>query len=110
MHRFIRQYGRGLGWTAVVVLVVGYAVAQLTGSQGLTALLAKRRQIEQVEVENEQLKREIAERTQYLNDLKTNKDLQKRLVREKLLYVEDGMLDFKAPDSDKPAETTAPVH
>jgi cell division protein FtsB len=89
------------GYAALAVLLGGYAVVHLTGSQGIPALLEKRKQIRALQEENRGIRHEIEEKRVYLNDLASSPEAQKRLVRERLHYVEDGTVDFKTP-SDVP--------
>ena len=86
------------------IAIVGgiYAVGHLTGSQGVSALMDKRHQIQKLEDETQQLRQENEERKAYLNDLKSNPDAQRRLVRERLHYVDEGAVDFKTPEETKP--------
>ncbi len=86
---------------AGVGLVVGvYAVGHLTGAQGISALMEKREQIQQLRDETQRLEQENTERRKYLDDLKASADLQRRLVRERLHYVDEGAVDFKTPEAE----------
>jgi cell division protein FtsB len=88
-------------------LVIGaYAVSHLTGSQGISALLEKRRQIQALDVETQRLRDENKQAVEYLNDLKSNPDLQRKLVRERLHYVDEGAVDFKTPAEPLPQAAT----
>jgi len=95
-------------YAGLTVVLGVYAVGHLTGSQGVSALMEKRRQIQQLEAETQRLRQENKERSEYLNDLKANADLQRRLVRERLHYVDQGAVDFKTPEEAKPESAPAP--
>jgi cell division protein FtsB len=91
--------------TAAVVLGL-YAVGHLTGSQGISALMEKRRQIQALDEQTQRLRQENKEIAEYLDHLKTDPDLQRKLVRERLHYVDQGSVDFKTPTEDQPASAT----
>ena len=95
---------------AGAAIAVGlYAVGHLTGSQGLSALMEKRQQIQELQKETQSLRQENQERDEYLKDLKTNPDLQRRLIRERLHYVDEGAVDFNTPAEEKPKPAEAPA-
>ena len=95
-------------YASLAALLGIYAVGHLTGSQGISALMEKRSQIQQLETETQLLGQENKELGTYLSDLKSDPDLQRRLVRERLHYVDENTVDFKTQDETKPeAKPTA---
>jgi cell division protein FtsB len=91
----------GLYAASAVVLGVS-AISHLTGAQGVSALLEKRRQIQVLDEETQRLRSENKQVSEYLNNLKADPDLQRKLVRERLHYVDEGAVDFKTPAEAKP--------
>lgn len=88
---------RKVVWALVATATGLYAVGRLTGSQGVSALLENRRKIAVLEEETSKLELENKAKRAYLDDLKANPDAQRRLVREKLHYVDPGSVDFATP-------------
>jgi cell division protein FtsB len=93
-------------WSLAAVAAGGYAVVHLTGTQGLPAMLQKRKQIQVLEEETRRLEQENQKLASYLDDLKSSPDRQRQLVRERLHYVEPGSVDFSAPgeSSERPVK------
>ena len=89
-------------YAGLAVVVGVYAVGHLTGSQGVSALMEKRQRIQKLQEQTQRMRQENEETRAYINDLKSNADAQRRLVRERLHYVDEGAVDFKTPDEAKP--------
>ena len=78
----------------------------LRGSYNLSGL-EKRRQIEQLEQENEKLHREIAARQNHLDDIRENPDKLKLEIEDRLKLVTPGTKQFILQDSDgKPGDAS----
>jgi cell division protein FtsB len=93
-------------YAAAAVAIGLYAVGHLTGSQGISALMEKRRQIQALDEQTQRLRQENKEIAEYLEHLKADPDLQRKLVRERLHYVDPGAVDFKTPTEDQPEPST----
>jgi cell division protein FtsB len=76
-----------LGYTAAVLIVVGYAVVTLSGPKGLPALLAKRQQIEQLEKRNAMLAQENERLREHIQRLADNPAQQELEIRQRLKLV-----------------------
>jgi len=82
------------------LLAATYAVATLTGPQGLAALFQRERQIQAAEKRNADLAKDI-ERSQKRIDRLGNHTEQERIVEERLNLVHPGDKVFLLPDSKK---------
>lgn len=81
----------------------GFAVVQLAGDNGIPALLAKRKQLRELEDQNRVLELGNQELRKANEGLKSNPDVQKRAVRESLGFLSDGEEVFHTDgDSGKP--------
>jgi len=83
-----------------LLLVATYAVATLTGPQGISALSEKQRQIQAAEKRNADLAKDI-ERRQRRIELLHNQSEQELTVEERLNLVHPGDKIFLLPDSKK---------
>jgi len=89
-----------------------YGITILRGSHSIVAFGEKRRQIEQLERENETLQREIAAKQTYLSNLQNNPDELKLEIERRLRLVPKGSKQFILQDGthvDVPADAR-PAH
>lgn len=79
-----------LGYTAAFLAVMGYAVATLRGPKGLSGLVARRQQIDQLEKRNAMLAQENERLREHIQRLADNPDQQELEIRQRLKLVKPG--------------------
>ena len=80
-----------------------YGIAMLRSTHSLATFEEKRRQIELLERENQELHRDIASRQSHLDRLQKNPDELKLEIQNKLKLVEPGSKQFILQDGDSPS-------
>ena len=97
---------RKIFFVCVVLGGTAYGITILRGTHNLGGFEEKRRQIEQLEKENEKLQREIAEKQNYLGRLQQNPDELKLEIQRRLKLVSPNTKQFILQDgtpSDTPS-------
>jgi hypothetical protein len=84
--------------------VTVYGITVLRGSYNMTGGVEKRRQIDQLELENQKLHSEIESQQNYLADLKQNPEHLKLVIEDRLKLVSPGTKHFILQDG-----TTSPT-
>lgn len=96
---------RRFGYAVAILLVGGFAAVHLAGENGIPALMAKRKQIRELEERNRTIELQNEELRKENEDLRSNPDAQRRVVREDLGYLMDGEEGFRTEGgADKPVE------
>ncbi|HUP03463.1 MAG TPA: septum formation initiator family protein [Bryobacteraceae bacterium] len=85
-------------YVAAIVLVAIYAVATLTGPQGIQALYAKEREIQAQQKRNKALEADVARTQKRIDEIKSDPSAQERVVEERLNLVHPGDKVFLLPD------------
>jgi len=93
----IRKIGFAVGLTLLGI----YMVAALRGPYGVAALDRKRGEIRALQVQNEELKREIEERRDRNRRLKENPEEQELEIRRRLNLLRKGEKYFVVPEAPK---------
>lgn len=97
------EHLRRAGYLVAIVLVCGFAAVHLAGENGIPALLAKRKQLRELEERNRAIESGNQELRKANEGLKSNPDVQKRAVREALGYLSEGEEVFHTDaDAGKP--------
>lgn len=103
---------RRIAIIAAIALTGGYAVVALRGPQGMTALMEKRRQIQELQVENANLERENQRKRDRIQRLESSPSEQEMEIRKQLKLLRPGETLFILPDAPKPdaskKDATAP--
>jgi cell division protein FtsB len=92
------------GYTIVVVLGLVYGLVALRGPQGIQALLAKHREIRQLEEQNATYAAEIQRRKERIQRLESSTAEQEIEIRKQLKLLRPGETTFILPEASKPAE------
>ena len=88
---------------AIVVLTgVVYAFVALEGPNGIPSLLAKRRQVQQYEEQNQQILRENVQKEQRIDRLENNPIEQEMEIRQRLKLAKPGEKIYILDDSKTP--------
>lgn len=74
-------------YVVAFLVVVSYAFVTLRGPHGIAALMAKHRQIQDMELRNQNLDREIERKREHIKRLVDNPGEQDREIRERLKLV-----------------------
>ena len=102
-----------MGGKAIFVLlaiVIAYACIAVSGPQGLQALLAKRREIRELEEQNATLTREIEHRRDRIRRLEESTSEQEMEIRKQLKLQRQGETTFILPEGPKePVPAADPV-
>ena len=106
MHRRFERGARKVAYTAAFVLIAAYGWMALKGPQGMQALLAKHREIRQLQEQNILLSRENDRRRERIRRLKDSPSEQEMEIRKQLKLQKQGETTFILPDS--PKESTKP--
>ena len=73
-----------VAYTAVVLAGIVYAFAELRGPNGIQGMLEKRHQVHDLEVSNEQLTKELAQKQERIQRLENDPREQEMEIRERL--------------------------
>ena len=93
----------------VVLGGIGYGFVALRNSRIVVASDEKRRQIEQLEQENGKLRRAVADKQAYVEELKNNPDRVRLIIKDQLKLVDPGTKNFllqEGPPKEVPPATT----
>ena len=101
MHRSFERGARRVAYAAVFVLIAAYGWMALKGPQGLQALLAKHREIRQLQEQNIQLTRENELRRERIRRLKDSPSEQQMEIRKQLKLQRPGETTFILPESEQ---------
>ncbi len=99
---------KNLGLAVLVTMICVYAFLQMTGPNGLRALLEKREQIRRLEMENEILRRQNELRKQRIQRLKESREEQELEIRRRFKLQEKGTVDFYLPPGEARSEDATP--
>jgi cell division protein FtsB len=86
-------------YAAVLLGGVCYGYLQLRGPNGVSALMARRQEIQELEKENEQLQREIAAKRTRVERLKNNPEEQEMEIRKELKLLKPGEKSYIMQDA-----------
>jgi cell division protein FtsB len=84
-----------------VLLVIGFGIYTVRGSQGIPALMKKQAEIKELEKGNAELAREIEKRRARIKRLEDNPAEQELEIRRQLKLVQPGEKVFNSQDQDK---------
>lgn len=85
----------------VVLCGIVYAFVALRGPEGIPALLAKRQQVREYEISNEQLHREIEQKQERILRLKNDPEEQEIEIRQRLKFAGPGEKIYIIDDKKK---------
>lgn len=86
-------------YSGLLLAGVAYGVMELRGPNGISALMAKRQQIRQIEKENESLHREVESTRQQVEELKNNPEKQDLEIRKGLGLMKPGEKTYIMQDA-----------
>jgi cell division protein FtsB len=107
VHRTFERGARRVAYVAAFVLIAAYGWMALKGPQGLQALLAKHREIRQLQEQNIILSRENDRRRERIRRLKDSPSEQQMEIRKQLKLQKQGETTFILPDSPKESQKPA---
>ena len=105
-ERFRKTATGGRVALLLLAVVVVYACFAISGPQGLEALLAKHREIRELEEQNATLTREIEHRRDRIRRLEGSKSEQEMEIRKQLKLLRPGETTFILPDAPKEPDAT----
>lgn len=104
----IKRGARRIAYIAVFALIGAYGLIALKGPQGIPALLAKHREIRQLEEQNAALARENQLRRERIGRLKNSPSEQDMEIRKQLKLQKQGETTFILPDAPKDGAKDSP--
>ena len=95
-----------ISWTRCVyaialLLVIGFGIYTVRGSQGIPALMQKQTEIKQLEKQNAELAKQIEQKRAKIKRLEENPAEQELEIRRQLELVRPGEKIFKLQDQEK---------
>jgi cell division protein FtsB len=101
-HRWrISAFTRRAGYIVALALIVTCGLVALRGPQGVSALLDKRREVQQLEEENAAKAAENERRRDRIRRLEQNSTEQEMEIRKQLKLLRPGETTFILPDPPK---------
>jgi len=97
----LERSARRIAYVAVFAMLAAYGVIALKGPQGIPALLAKHREIRQLQEQNANLARELERRRERIERLKESPSEQDMEIRKQLKLQKPGETTFILPDAPK---------
>ncbi|HBY64301.1 MAG TPA: hypothetical protein DEH78_31135 [Solibacterales bacterium] len=94
---------RNLSFVAAFGLMAAYVFLALRGPQGLPSLLEKRRQIQQLQEQNQNLKVDVERKQERIRLLKTSREMQELEIRRRLKLQREGDTTIFLPEGKKAA-------
>ena len=88
-------------YTIAVMLVIGFGIYTLRGSQGIPALMKKQAEIKELEGYNAGLARDIEKKRARIKRLQDNPAEQELEIRRQLKLVHPGEKVYNSQDQDK---------
>ena len=88
-------------YTIAIVLVIGFGIYTLRGSQGIPALMKKQAEIKELEKSNADLAKEVEQKRSRIKRLENNPAEQELEIRRQLRLVHPGEKVFNSQDQDK---------
>ncbi len=86
-----------IGYASAVILAAVYLILTLTGPKGVAALVEKQRRIQAMEKRNSEIARDIEQRKQRIQRLRSDLDEQEKVIEERFKYVRPGEKIFMLP-------------
>ena len=93
-------FGR-CAYALAILLVIGYGVYTLRGSQGIPALMKKQGEMKELEKNNAELAKEIEDKRAKIQRLKDNPEAQELEIRRQMKLVKPGERVFILQDQEK---------
>ena len=87
--------------TLAALLIAGYAVLSLSGPQGISGLIEKRKQVSDLEKRNAALAREIEQKRARITRLRDSETDQELEIRQRLKLVKPDEKVFMLQDQEK---------
>jgi cell division protein FtsB len=103
----LRSLIRPAATVAALAGLCAYATIMLRGPQGLSALTAKHKQIQSLEEQNADLRRDIETKKKRIARLQHDPSTQELEIRKRMKMQRDGETKFVLPD--QPAATDHPA-
>lgn len=103
----LRSLIRPFATAAALAGLCAYATIMLRGPQGLSALTAKHKEIQLLEEQNADLRRDIEAKKKRISRLQHDPSTQELEIRKRMKMQRDGETKFVLPD--QPAATEHPV-
>jgi cell division protein FtsB len=81
---------RQLGYLAAAALACFYVMTIVRGPNGLGTMIEKQKEIRSIQDENDELRREIQAKEEYIQRLKVNDEERERAIRERTNKLKPG--------------------
>jgi cell division protein FtsB len=97
----MRSLTARFAYAAAALLIAGYALIALRGPNGIPGLLAKQKQVEDLEKRNASLAREIEQKRERITRLQESQPDQELEIRQRLKLVKPDEKVFVLQDPEK---------
>ena len=102
----MRPIFKNLGYAVLVTMIGVYVFLQVTGPNGVSALIEKRRQVQELQERNAELERANKMRKERIERLLDSREEQELEIRRRFKLQKKDSVDFYLPSDEVPA----PVH
>ena len=99
---------RKLGYTVLAVTLITGAGFALRGPQGVSGLREKLKEIDELQEQNATLTKEVQEKQDRIQQLKSNPAAQEEEIRRRYKLLKPGETTFILPDAPKTSPEPAP--
>ena len=90
-----------VGYAFLILAGIVYGFVELRGPRGMPALMEKRRQVHELELQNQKLHREIEDQKMHIQRLRDDPAEQEQEIRQRLKLVKPGDKVFILQDQPK---------
>ena len=99
----MRPLYKNLGYAVLVTMIGVYIFLQMTGSNGVSELIEKRRQVQNLQERNAELQRENGMRRNRIDRLIDSREEQELEIRRRFKLQKKDSVDFYLPPDEVPA-------
>jgi cell division protein FtsB len=108
LQALIQSSKRRAGFVVVAVLALAYGWVFLRGPQGFQTLIEKRHEIRDLEIKNDEMRRENDRRKERIRRLQDSRSEQDMEIRKQLKLQKPGETTFILPESEQKTDKPAP--
>jgi len=103
----MRSLFKNLGYAVLVTMIGVYVFLQMTGDNGVAALMERRNQVQNLQAQNAELERRNRMRADRIERLLESREEQELEIRRRFKLQKKDSVDFYLPPDELPAEERA---